>query len=252
MANLNLKQFLKLFTAVNNRFIDSYYKFYEMCENNKFGIDVEDIINYLEISKRDMFYKRLRDKYIENIDYIVINNNKQKKEGVRVYEYYVTLDTFEKICMSSHTEKANQVRSYFIILRKFINYYKSNITDAIISKIKRNKKCVYIILVNKKSKIFKIGKTEDIRKRLRTYATGLDHHPDIKFILLVDNPNYIEACAKSILSEFEQIDNHEIYKVDIDYIKSTIFRCIELQHDKDFFKKKNNVDAYVIFDDMKK
>lgn len=36
MKDVILKDFLKTYTAISNKFIDEYYKFYELCENNKF------------------------------------------------------------------------------------------------------------------------------------------------------------------------------------------------------------------------
>ena len=35
---ITLKDFLKLYTAIPIKFIDSHFKFYEMCDNNEFGI----------------------------------------------------------------------------------------------------------------------------------------------------------------------------------------------------------------------
>lgn len=39
---INLKDFLKKYTAVSNKFIDEYYSFYEMCKKEKFGILLDD------------------------------------------------------------------------------------------------------------------------------------------------------------------------------------------------------------------
>ena len=41
--------------------------------------------------------------------------------------------------------------------------------------------------VNKSKDIFKIGRTGNIRKRLQAYATGKEKHPDIEFILIVED-----------------------------------------------------------------
>jgi hypothetical protein len=44
--NISLKEFLKTYTAISNKFINSYYKFYEMCETQKFGIEGSKILKY--------------------------------------------------------------------------------------------------------------------------------------------------------------------------------------------------------------
>ena len=71
MNNINLKEFLKTYTAISNKFIDGYYYFYELCENELFGINVELIIKYLEYNDLDRFYKRLRNNYEINVDFII-------------------------------------------------------------------------------------------------------------------------------------------------------------------------------------
>ena len=73
--------------------------------------------------------------------------------------------------MASRSERGNQVRDYFILLRKFINYYREHFSNKINSLIKNNK-FVYILLVNKDKDIFKLGRTGNIKKRLQNYATG--------------------------------------------------------------------------------
>ena len=41
MKNISLKDFLKTYTAISNDFIDKYYVFYELCENDRYGINAE-------------------------------------------------------------------------------------------------------------------------------------------------------------------------------------------------------------------
>jgi hypothetical protein len=78
----------------------------------------------------------------------------------------------------------------------------------------------------------------------------METHPDIKFIMLVDNPDVVERCMKTFLEQVRFKDGHEIYKVDIDIIKKLAFECMELS--SDIHEKINlykNKDAYVVFDD---
>ena len=81
--NISLKDFLKKYTAISNKFINEYYKFYEMCDNNIFGINVEDVIKYLGITFPKKFYEKLREKYILNIDYIIIRSNNKSVKNVK-------------------------------------------------------------------------------------------------------------------------------------------------------------------------
>ena len=50
MSNITLKEFLKKFTAIPEKFINEYYNFYELCETNKFGIPIKLLVKYLGIA----------------------------------------------------------------------------------------------------------------------------------------------------------------------------------------------------------
>ena len=248
---MNFKDFLKKYTTVSSRFIKEYYIFYEMCENIQYGIFIDDVIKYLEIKNAERFYENFKKKYIEDVDYIkkTIKNEKMIK-GEKYTRYYINLDTFEKICMMSKAEKANQVRDYFIILRKFIQYYKNHISDMIINDALYNPNgYVYIILVNKGKNIFKFGRTKNMRARLKNYATGKDVHPDIRFIMAVHNKDAVENCVKSLVMAHQFKPKQEIYKVNIDVIKNAISDCasVGIKYNDDYLNK--DIDAYIVFDD---
>ena len=148
MKNIALKDFLKTYTAISNKFIDEYYYFYELCENTNFGIKSDLIINYLEYKDEKKFYERLRKNYKINYDFIIKRILNTGSKSAKRVEYFLSLDCFEKICMLSRTQKGDAVRDYFIILRKFINYYKTHFADNI-NKLANKKKYVYIILIVK-------------------------------------------------------------------------------------------------------
>ena len=250
--SITLKDFLKKYTAISNQFINKYFIFYDKCELNKFGIELEKALDYLDIKERKEFYARFRKKYVLDIDYIIIKHNQKKEKNIKNSEYYISFDTFEKICMASKAPKAEKVRDYFLTLRKFIDYYKNNISNMILEKAKsKPSKCIYILLVNKNKNILKLGQTKELRKRLRTYATGMDTHPDIKFIMLVDDPKIIENCMKNFLEKFEYKKGHEIYKIDINIIKKIAFDCSGMNNElNQLILENDNKYAYVVFDDI--
>ena len=152
--------------------------------------------------------------------------NPGSKSEKRV-DYFLSLDCFEKICMESRTEKGKAVRDYFILLRKFIDYYKTHFASNINMLAKKNK-YVYIILVNKDKNIQKFGRTENMRKRLYTYATGKEKHPDIKFILIVDDPKQVENCTKVFIEKYKFKNKQELYKIEHDKLKSIVFDCAQM------------------------
>ena len=132
--------------------------------------------------------------------------------------------------MTSKTSKGDSVRDYFITLRKFINYYKSHFADNI-NKLVNKKKYVYIILVNKDKNIQKFSRTVNMKKRLYSYATGKEKHPDIKFIMIVDDPKKVENCTKIFIEKYKFKNKQELYKIDYDILKSVVFDCANMTKD---------------------
>ncbi len=72
MSKITLKEFLKKFTAVPEKFINEYYKFYELCIDNKFGIPLENVIEYLAVLSQEKMETRIREIYKLNTDYVII------------------------------------------------------------------------------------------------------------------------------------------------------------------------------------
>jgi phage anti-repressor protein len=247
--NISLKEFLKTYTAISNKFIDSYYKFYEMCETQKFGIEGSKVVKYLELIYSTKFYQRLRTNYTLNKDYIIKRKKQKSIKGEQDTFYYLSFDGFEKVCMSSRSEKGNVVRDYFITLRKFIEYYRQHIANNINGMAKKGK-CIYIILANKDKSIFKVGRTKDMRKRLYSYATGKDKHPDIKFIMLIEDAKKVEDCMKVFADKYKLRGKQELYKINLDTLKNIVFDCAILN---DAFNKmiENNkdLDSYIVYNE---
>lgn len=244
---ISLKTFLKTYTAIPNKFINNYYKFYELCLSDTFGINGNDIAIYLGLINVEKFYERVRNIYRLNYDYII--KKFLVKKTYRA-EYFFSFDCFEKICMVSRTEKGNMVRDYFITLRKFINYYRENIADNI-NNLAKSGKYVYILLVNKNKSIFKVGETGNMRKRLYTYLTGKERHPDIYFIMIVKDSKKIEKCVKLVGNNKKYKIGKELYKMDFDSLKAITVECAIL-HDNFFDNiERNKYDSYIIYDESK-
>jgi superfamily II DNA or RNA helicase/phage anti-repressor protein len=110
----NPRELKKLGTTLSHEFIDEYAKFYDEGKKTKFGIDLEDVIKFLNISCTKMFYATFRKKYIKDIDYISERISGKSMKGIQQVKYYITLDTFEKICLFTRSNKRDQMRIYFI------------------------------------------------------------------------------------------------------------------------------------------
>jgi hypothetical protein len=252
MPKLTLKDFLYKFTAVPQRFIDEYYKFYELCEDDKFSIPLERVANYLGITNQVKMQERIRESLTLKVDYMIIRQQQKSMKGVKDAHYVLSFEGFERLCLASTTKRGVEFRDYFIMLRKFIDYYKDHISDKILDLTKTNK-YIYILAVNKKTNLFKLGRTGDIRKRLQAYSTGKEKHPDIKYIVIVEDDKRVENCAKAFIKAKQYKGNRELYKLECDTLKKVILGCAEV--DKAFatdLSKNKDLDTYVVFDDSRK
>lgn len=101
---------------------DTFLKFYDTSTENKFGIRLDEIIKYLRISDTKNFHARFRKKYVLNDDYVIIRTNKKSMKGIRTSIYFVSYDTFEKICMANRSKKGKEICNYFTCIRKYINF----------------------------------------------------------------------------------------------------------------------------------
>lgn len=249
MGDINLRLFLKKYTSISSTFIDKYCSFYDLCKKDKFGINVDLVVKYLEYTDSKRFYRRFRKTYTLNEDYVIKKNAVKAEKDVKLVEYFITIECFEKICMLSRSKMGNSVRDYFITLRQFINYYKNHIADTI-NHMAKPGKCVYIILANKNKNIQKIGRTENLRNRLRSYVTGKETHPDVKFIMLVDDAESVENCVKTLMKKYRFKNSQELYKVNIDALKNALFNCaLAIKQIDQIVKNDNNIDAWIIYDD---
>jgi len=154
--------------------------------------------------------------------------------------------------MNSSTKKGKLFRDYFVMLRKFIDYYKNHFADKIMELTKTNK-FIYILMVNKNSNILKLGRTGDIRKRLQSYSTGKESHPDVKFIMIVNDDIKVEKCAKLFAKAYQYKENKELYKMHNDSLKQIIFDCANIDKNVIDNIKNNttNLDTFVVYDDSK-
>lgn len=254
-ASITLRKFLHKYTAISYEFIDEYIDFYDLCVEDKYGIYLIDVMDYLEITNKKKFMERFRENYVNKVDYIIERkeNIQDPQQGITKY-YFVTFETFQKICMKSKSEKANNVRDYFITLHKFIDNYKKEIDEKLEHDFYETMYgVIYILLVNKERSIRKIGIVKEgnvVKNRLKNYMTGKDKHPDIELLVKIKDPKEVENCVEKLLksNKLKGKEDQEIYKVDFKTAYGAIVSCSCISIGSETIEKlKNNTDCYVIF-----
>jgi phage anti-repressor protein len=121
-----MEDFLYKFSTLPKDFIkDFFIVAKEEYEDNEIIIDFEIVCKWLKVFKENL-KKILLKNFEELYDYTI--EKKQKKQinstgKTTYYEILITPNCFKEICMISQTDKAKEVRKYFIEMEKLIKKY---------------------------------------------------------------------------------------------------------------------------------
>jgi phage anti-repressor protein len=197
--------------------------------------------------RKDNLKKTLIASYIKNVDYkirIIRSTNAGKPKE----EILITSDCCKRLCMLSKTEKAEEVRTYFIEIEKLINKYKNYIIEALNKKVnilENNQRpisntksgIIYILKTDKDIiDLYKIGKTKKFKERIRTHNSSHIDNVDIVHIYETDYIDEVEKCLKNILSTKQYRKRKEFYQIDLDILKKLIKTCDKMS----LIVRKNN------------
>jgi phage anti-repressor protein/predicted GIY-YIG superfamily endonuclease len=197
--------------------------------------DIDNLVNWLNMRK-DSLKRTLIETYIKNIDY-KIKKVVSKTPGKPREEIVITADCCKRLCMLSKTKKAEEVRTYFIEVEKLMNKYKDYIIEALNKKvgvldnnqkpIPDNKNGVIYILKTDKDivDLYKIGKTQKFKERIRTHNSSHIDNVDIVHIYETKYIDEVEKCLKNVLATKQYRKRKEFYQIDLDVLKELIKNC---------------------------
>ena len=249
---MKITEFLKKFTLIDSKFIDDFYSFYDEGKNEyDKTINLENISKWLLVRK-DNLKKLLIDNFEDGKDY---NEIKEKfihkgKGSNNTKTVLLTYECAKLLCMISRSEKATMIRNFYIEIEKILINYKDNIAqnlyDQLEIKINNKKALLYILKADDKTEEgFKIGKTEDLKARMRQYNVGRISELPIVFVYQTEYIDEIENCMKENLIRYQLKHNTELFNIDLDFIKDTITYCTKknallIKKNNKLFKSKDN------------
>lgn len=232
--------FLKKYTIVPTQFIDDFFKLmdYNDIESSKQIIDLDKVVKWLNINKA-MAKKTLLKSYRKNIDYTITKVYKPKGKGGQNAEIILlTIRCFKQFCLLTRSKHGGDVRNYFIDIEITLNKYKNYIINGMkekINKLEKNQKpkvnpekgVIYVFQTPNsiENSLYKIGRTKDLKKRLQSHQSPLSHDIEILFYYESDNIIEIENCIKTLMKKYQYRKYKEVYKININIIKSLIEEC---------------------------
>jgi hypothetical protein len=150
----------------------------------------------------------------------------------------LTPDCFKELCMLSQSAKAKGVRKYYIIVEGLLrDHFEQIITDLNkeLGLIKKNIKKetnivgghIYILkAMNTTQKdMYKLGNSDDMKKRLRVYNTGNANNIEPLFVMKVNDIIMVEGCIKNLAREYQYKKNKEVYNIDFNFLQKLCIKC---------------------------
>ena len=161
--------------------------------------------------------------------------------GNRRQRVMLSPDCFKRLCMRTASARGEMVRSYFLALEELLVKYTNQLIVGIQADVDRLEKAqqapaikdfagyIYVIRASShKDGFYKIGRTDNLVKRLRTYRTGRLEDVEVLFKYRTDNLKSVENCIKQAMADHRYHKSREIFQADIDFIKGIATRCVGL------------------------
>ncbi len=230
--------FLKKYAPVDNKFVDDFFQYVDPSTTDETAcvVDLNLCAKWLQMTKGNLL-KTLKASYILGVDYTDAKLSNPKGRGFNTLrQIMVTADCFKTLCMRSKSGQADRVRAYFIAVEKTLFRYRAEIVTAMHNRITqlesnqrpidatyKNAGVVYVIKSDE-SRV-KLGRTNDLSKRLQSHNSAKADNIDILYIYKTEDMKATEECAKAILKGSQYRKYKEIYEADIDTIKNAIEGC---------------------------
>lgn len=227
-------------------FITSFYC-YLNCNNEDFVVDLDNVWKWLDFTYKDTAKRALEKNFTINKDYKVFapqscGAKKDGRGGHNKETILLTLPTFKEFCILAGTEKAKQIRRYFVKLEELLHKtleeeciemkeqleQKNKQIEEQNTKLKKTKKekellrektileqfpknteCVYYGLIDDtneaKEKLVKFGQSNDLNKRVKDHKKLFTNFRLVN-AFKVDNKQRIENGIKAhpLLNKFRR------------------------------------------------
>lgn len=220
--------------------------------------DITDILQYK--SRKDVIRDIIDKKYRKSLRNIETAYEVDRRQENTVY---LNEPGLYKLVIKSKMKIAEKFQIWLIEdalpkLRKYGFYEVDNNTKTKIKKLnhkislltKSNNKLKNNMTKNKypngmhfyvlkDEKMYKIGYTKDLNKRLSTYNTGKENKAKYSYYKKTECAKEIEECMKSLLNEYIYKTNKEFYKCSLSKILKELKKCLKIEEDCE--KKKKNI-----------
>ena len=216
-------------------FIASFYSYLNY-NKHEFIIDLDDIWKWLGFSRKDPAKRLLEKNFENNIDYKITSIQKEKTTpllggaGSNKESILMTINTFKELCIKADTNKAKDIRKYFIkleyILHEIINEEAKELKELVFKQqqeIKNKNEIItkkeqevilekekillesyhfknIVYLIHIKNNLYKYGHTGNIKDRLNKHRTDIGTYIRLIYCIESSNNKQLESNLKNYLN----------------------------------------------------
>lgn len=254
----SLAEYLKKYSTISSKFIDDFFSLYNhKTLDTDFVINLDNLAKWLKGVKSNI-KDTLKQSYTLNVDYSIVKQ-KNTNAGRPNEIIMLTPDCMKRLCMLSRTKNAEEVRTYFIELEKHIDKYKNIIFEKYEINQKpipksENEGVIYVLQTDLNlSGVYKIGKTSDFKKRMRTHQSSHDDNIKVKIVFKTDFIDEVEHCLNYYMRDKKYRKYKEFYQVDTDIIKNMLKDCDRMSvSSRKTINGKKHIGGYFIYIDKEK
>jgi phage anti-repressor protein len=233
--------FISKHTTLPKKFIKDFFFITEKTHSDtEIVVNFDVVTQWLE-TKKSHLKKVLVNNFEKEYDYTETSLTKLTGGKTNNYkQILISSACFKELCMISQTKKAKHVRKYFLEMEKIVKKYYEVINENLnkeVGLLKQNQKpkqkmpekgVVYVIEAMNSAaeqKLYKIGQTDNLEDRLKTYNSGNSNNVKILFKIKVNDRKKVETCVKSAMKEFQYRVKKEIYQTNIKIIRTIMKKC---------------------------
>ena len=104
--------------------------------------------------------------------------------------------------------------------------YKRTFFSIFLLKLKNTKNKIYVFkALNTELTLYKIGRATDLKKRLLSHNSPMANDLKVLYEYETDNIEQVESCLKTLMKSAQYRKYKEVYKIDIEIIKTLIQQC---------------------------
>lgn len=245
-------------------YVAQLYMYLNFHPTDDYPVNLEDIYKIIGFANKGNAKRTLENNFTKNEDYkiIILPSEKKQNAGRPDETIMLNTDTFKSLCMITKTEKAKDIRKYYV---KLENIYNKIITKQLEEKNKlvesqkvllteqqktinnlKNQEQLYLYIGYNPNiqDIYKIGITTEILIREEQHKSS---NPNFTYLFTfkTDNAKEIETMIKLILKPYKTVKPEWYKNISYEKMKKVVDFCIMMYDEYKIHESLDNLIQFI-------